>query len=90
LLLKQYVSLRSKGRHNYQNIVEKDFIYYNIIAIKWGKSTHFLRPLNQNGPLQAGTVDEIKATMEGLRLSPTAVVGYFINDFMRLRQQWKV
>jgi hypothetical protein len=39
--LKQYVSLCSKGRHNYQNIVEKDFIYYNIIAIKWGKSTHF-------------------------------------------------
>ena len=32
-----------------------------------------IRPLNQNGPLQAGTVDEIKATMEGLRLSPTAV-----------------
>jgi hypothetical protein len=22
-------------------IVEKDFIYYNIIAIKWGESTHF-------------------------------------------------
>jgi hypothetical protein len=23
-------------------IVEKDFIYYYIIAIKWGESTHFL------------------------------------------------
>jgi hypothetical protein len=22
-------------------IVEKDFIFYNIIAIKWGESTHF-------------------------------------------------
>ena len=22
-------------------MVEKDFIYYNIIAIKWGESTHF-------------------------------------------------
>ena len=22
-------------------IVEKGFIYYNIIAIKWGESTHF-------------------------------------------------
>ena len=21
--------------------MEKDFIYYNIIAIKWGESTHF-------------------------------------------------
>lgn len=40
-----------------------------------------IRPLSQNGPLQAGTVDEIKATMEGLRLSPTAVVGYLINEF---------
>ena len=27
--------------NNYQKIVEKDFIYYNIIAIKWGESTHF-------------------------------------------------
>ena len=27
---------------NYQKIVEKDFIYYYIIAIKWGESTHFL------------------------------------------------
>ena len=25
---------------NYQNIVEKNFIYYYIIAIKWGESTH--------------------------------------------------
>ena len=24
-----------------QKIVERDFIYYNIIAIKWGESTHF-------------------------------------------------
>ena len=28
---------------NYQNIVEKNFIYYYIIAIKWGESTHFPR-----------------------------------------------
>ena len=28
--------------NNYQKIVEKDFIYYNIIAIKRGESTHFL------------------------------------------------
>ena len=27
--------------NNCQKIVEKDFIYYNIIAIKWGESTHF-------------------------------------------------
>ena len=27
--------------NNYQNFFEKDFIYYNIIAIKWGESTHF-------------------------------------------------
>jgi hypothetical protein len=26
---------------NYQKIVEKDFIYHNLIAIKWGESTHF-------------------------------------------------
>jgi hypothetical protein len=26
---------------NYPKIVEKDFIYYYIIAIKWGESTHF-------------------------------------------------
>lgn len=32
-----------------------------------------IRPLSQNGPLQAGTVEDIKATMEGLRLSPTAI-----------------
>jgi hypothetical protein len=28
-------------KNNYKKIVEKDFIYYNIIAIKWGESTHF-------------------------------------------------
>ncbi|CAG2218333.1 FCHO [Mytilus edulis] len=33
-----------------------------------------IRPLSPNGPLQAGTVDEIKEKMVGLRLSPTAVV----------------
>ena len=27
--------------NNYQKIVEKDFIYYNIIAIKRGELTHF-------------------------------------------------
>ncbi|XP_071173317.1 F-BAR domain only protein 2-like isoform X6 [Mytilus edulis] len=32
-----------------------------------------IRPLSPNGPLQAGTVDEIKEKMVGLRLSPTAV-----------------
>ena len=25
--------------NNYKKIVEKDFIYYNIIAIKWDEST---------------------------------------------------
>jgi hypothetical protein len=27
--------------NKYQKIVKKDFIYYNIIAIKWGELTHF-------------------------------------------------
>ena len=27
--------------NNYQKNFEKDFIYYYIIAIKWGESTHF-------------------------------------------------
>jgi hypothetical protein len=27
--------------NNYQKIVEKDFIYYYLIEIKWGESTHF-------------------------------------------------
>ena len=27
--------------NNYPKIVEKDFIYYYLIEIKWGESTHF-------------------------------------------------
>ena len=37
--------------NNYQTIVEKDFIHYYIIAIKWGESTHFP---GQNEPGRTG------------------------------------
>jgi hypothetical protein len=30
-------------------MVEKDFIYYNIIAIKWGESTHFPGRIGNRG-----------------------------------------
>jgi hypothetical protein len=33
--------LQTTKINNYQKIVEKDFIYYNIIAIKWAESTRF-------------------------------------------------
>ena len=41
--------------NNYKKIVEKDFIYYNIIAIKWGESTHFP---GRNDPGQTGNRGE--------------------------------
>jgi hypothetical protein len=41
--------------NNYQTIVEKDFIYYNIITIKWGESTHFP---GRNDPGRTGNQGE--------------------------------
>jgi hypothetical protein len=45
--------------NNYQKIVEKDFIYYYIITIKWGESTHFPGAKRPEANRQSGRNDPV-------------------------------
>ena len=47
---------------NYQKILEKDFIYYYIIAINWGESTHFRGEMTLEKPESATRNGQLKAT----------------------------
>jgi hypothetical protein len=40
-MIRQHMTYENTYRDDTKKLTKKDFIYYYIIAIKWGESTHF-------------------------------------------------